>query len=398
MRVKDVKQLLAQTTTPLSEPEYGSSSECSSEAEASDSGQEPSILWAHNANLGAEDEGDDPEIEDLDNESLSPIAQEDESELPVINELTSSTSQKDIDEDSKITLTMKELLKLINGKKNVVGSKPKKFRVPNVHAIFNGEPTELETFITHVQLAHHEYTTGKAADEDNPGFIYKLVDYFKANSSVRIWFEAYAVGRREKNLKVSWSKLVKALREDYGIRDQEEEMIKKFFSVVQGTKSIQAYISELKSAALLAKSNITPSLLRIHFMDGLRNDIQAHVRLKAPKTVEQAQEYAMAYEENLRLSRRVKPKMAEPETHRLHAYVPENSIKMKRTGEKSRSYKKPLSIEQNKALIVLREMRKGKCFLCGSTGHLKGNCSASAMDRQKHHEKISELRKRINTE
>ena len=67
---------------------------------------------------------------------------------------------------------------------------------------------------------------------NNPTFINKLVDYFVKDSSVRHWFEAYAVKRREGNRKLSWVKLVAALRKDYGIVDQMEDHLLKFHNLI----------------------------------------------------------------------------------------------------------------------------------------------------------------------
>jgi hypothetical protein len=237
-----------------------------------------------------------------------------------------------------------------------------------------------------MQLAHSEYTTGQAADMDNPKFINKLVDYFTKGSSVRHWFEAYAIRRREQKLKLSWNKLVYALRQDYGIRDQLEEHLVRFHSLGQGSDNIQSYIAKKKTAALLVKEHVTPRVLLYSFLQGLRPDVAQHVRERVPNTVEEAQALAIAYEHIRRGNKRKQSGI-------MPTFPP------KRVANDATGIQKPLqNPDQRSALQELNELRRNRCFSCGGLGHRREQCKSSASVKETHRLKIKALQDRVDAQ
>jgi len=265
MRDGDVRHLFAYLAAP---PCSSTSSDTSLEHESSDEEENSnnhSVLWAHNALSSVEEElspvetNSDSDAEELnetpeavtspkrlliedDNSGDDDSSDEVESQANGMPDATGSletgnvTPAPDVVDYAPLSreelqlarMALRALGTYLTKAKPIKKQKKRKklpvFKVPSSgHAQFAGDPETLEPFIVHMQLAHSELTTGAAADKDNPKFINKLVDYFTKGSSVRHWFEAYAIRRRELKLKLSWNKLVAALREDYGIRDQMED-------------------------------------------------------------------------------------------------------------------------------------------------------------------------------
>jgi hypothetical protein len=444
MHDDDVRQLFAYVAAP---PSVASSSSQSEEYESSDDENDKSLMWTHNgssastdiispieeeassdgnnkslvriATLGPvrtsllldDDDDDDDEDDDDndDNEDIDDNVEAAEEVIPTTGGLSEAEvitpvpsvilgkndthgvplSKEELEFARSGLRILSEILIKMGRPKREKKDKLPKFKVPSNHVQFNGDPEQLEPFITHMQLAHSEYTTGPAADKDNPLFINKLVEYFVKESSVRHWFEAYAVKRREKRLKLSWSKLVLALRKDYGIQDLMEEHLTKFHNLTQGKDNIHAYIAKKKTAALLVKDHVTPLVLMYAFMQGLREDFATYVREKGPSTVEEAQAAAITYEG----LQRKKHKRAPHEN--ITSSIKRKNVSFAESG--GGNNKKLRTKAQQVALDELLELRRGKCFYCGSTAHQKNECNSTSMVKDAHFAKIKQLKARINT-
>jgi hypothetical protein len=407
MHDDDVKQLFAYMAAPPAEPSCSVSSD---ENDSSDEDEDPnnqSMVWAHNS-TSEQDVGSEPEDVGLTETvaALSPIKR------PIVDDDTSGSSSDESIEtgDDKMTCedvkfakmaikALKYLSSMIDKLKSPRQSNKRPvFKVPSHgHAQFSGDPETLESFIVHMQLAHSEFTTGAAASEDNPEFIFKLVDYFTHGSSVRQWFEAFAIRRRELKLKLSWDKLVKALRQDYGIRDQMEEHLNKFHAITQGKDTIQSYIAKKKTAALLVKEHITPLVLLFAFLQGLRIDVAEHVRGRLPKSVEEAQSLAITYEQIQRGNKRtaiINSKPINIKNDESKQLLNKRKVAVSRSSEQM--IKKVRTQDQQAAYEDLIELRRNKCFSCGANDHRKEGCTASAGAKDAHYAKVRTLRTKIN--
>lgn len=432
----DLKQLFAYVAAP---PSVASSSSQSEECESSDDENDKSLLWTHNgssasadiispieeeassdgnneslvriATLGPvrtsvirddddDDEDDDDKDDDNDNEDIDDNVEAAEEGIHDIQGVTPLSKEEIELARSGLRLLTEILIKTGKPKREKRDKLPK-FKVPSNHVQFNGDPEQLEPFITHMQLAHSEYTTGPAADKDNPLFINKLVEYFVKDSSVRQWFEAYAVKRREKRLKLSWNKLVLALRKDYGIQDLMEEHLTKFHNLTQGKDNIHAYIAKKKTAAILVKEHLTPLVLLYSFLQGLRPDVALHVRERNPTTVEEAQSAAITYEGLQRKHKKATSNNTSkiiPSSSVAASSIENHPVKRKQVSFAAESNGKRIRTkDQQTALDELMALRKGKCFDCGSGTHLKGSCTASNDIKGAHENKVKQLKSRINS-
>jgi hypothetical protein len=402
----DIKQLFAYMAAPPVKPSSSDSSVGNASSDEDEDPNNQSMVWAHNSTSEHDGESEPEDVELTETAALSPVRK------PIIDDDVSDGSSNESDETGDGTMTGEEVkfakmaikaLKYLSSMVDKLKSsrQPKRrpvFKVPSHgHAKFSGDPETLESFIVHMQLAHSEFTTGAAASEDNPEFIFKLVDYFTHGSSVRQWFEAFAIRRRELKLKLSWDKLVKALRQDYGIRDQMEEHLNKFHAITQGKDTIQSYIAKKKTAALLVKEHITPLVLLFAFLQGLRTDVAEHVRGRLPKSVEEAQSFAITYEQIQRGNKRtavISGKSINIKNDESKELLNKRKVAVSRSSE--RMIKKVRTQEQQAAYEDLIELRRNKCFSCGANDHRKEGCTASAGAKDAHYTKVKTLRTKIN--
>ena len=342
----------------------------SSPSKSSVCSQEESLLWAHNA------EGV---------EAISPI--EPEAEVNVMVEPPM------LNLGPTLSLAEVQALRMLLNKP---ARNPNEFKVPRDHPIYDGTPEKLDTFIREMKLFHGEYTTGDGASKDSTHFIQKLICYFTKGSAVRKWFENYAIERQEAGKVLSWELLVTHLRKDFGDKNNGGKLFNNFWNMTQGTDSIPAYIAKKKSAALLAKKNLTPELLLEGFVQGLRVDIEDYVRLRHPATVEKAQRIATDYELLLSNSKGSKKRVSF--TVESKELVPA-SIKAGKRQKENPSNTKRAKIdtpEKQAALAELRSLRNNKCFACGKSGHRNDKCVSSEADKEQHREKILGLKNRLN--
>ena len=270
-------------------------------------------------------------------------------------------------------------------------AKTTKFSVPRDHPIFSGSSNELEPFIMEMELLHDKET--KNGDDNNPSFITKLVPYFKSKSAVHTWFKMWASSRKKKGLRLSWNELVTSLREKYGAYEQPRKRFEEFFDLSQ-TSDIQSYIAAKAEAALLSPE-VNPKIELYGFLRGLREDYLNYVNLQCPKTLEAAQQSAIAYENSGSAN------TATPKKNRKVTFDPKPltkpSITSTPTSDRKRKSTSNLSRDGEQALMELREIRKkGMCYKCGQAKHRVNECKADELVIQAHQSKINELKTRIN--
>lgn len=264
-----------------------------------------------------------------------------------------------------------------------------KFKVPKEHPVFDGEPEKLELFIMDMQLSHEEWTMGRMGSKHNPSFIMKLLPYFKAKSSVALWFKMYASERRQKKKNLSWNQLVKDLRKDYGVFDRPEKLFETYWDLKQ-TGSVHDYIARKKAAALLAKDLLCEQLLLFGFIRGLKVNVETYVKLQKPQTLKEAQKYALVYE-NSNSNKNPSNKTSE------------NSGQLGGQGKSGSGQKRKrptsgdtMSDAQRTALSDLRALRKQGCFSCGKPDHKRDQCKSDNDTKSKHMFVVKSLKDKIN--
>jgi hypothetical protein len=359
----------------------------------SDNENNNSILWVHNnmSPIASEPDDlvDDPDTNGNINGSESSGSDTDEEEMES-NEISSDIQAPLTQDELKIFRQTMSRLPVPETNKHKTKKEPKTFKIPKKHPVFDGQPGELDSFIVEMNLLHGDYTTGVAASMNNVDFMRKLVEYFADGSDVREWFKMYVVERQRDKRTLSWALLVKNLRKDYGVFDDPEVLFEQFWSMEQGMGSIQAYIANKKRAAILSQKNLTTDLLKYGFIRGLRPDVNKHVRILQPGTVERAQQMAIAYEGSIH-----KPEMR---TKRR------NTMERKRPREHDPNRRKPLMmhavndarVRDNNALSELRRLRVDKCFVCGLSGHRRENCDSTQEIKEQHASVVANLKARIN--
>lgn len=252
-----------------------------------------------------------------------------------------------------------------------------RFKVPRDHPKFDGSRTMLEEFVLEMELSHSEYTSGNAARQHKPEFVNQLVSYFEKEA--RTWFRLYASRRNRAKLELTWEKLVRDLRKDFGGRHEAETRFNEFLALKQKS-DVNTYISRKTEAALLAEADLTPRTRLFGFLSGLRADVQEYVRLQCPKKLSEAEEMARAYE-NSQLNRKRKIS---------HGSGEEAMGLKKRRDEKGNEDRLPP--EKLKALVEIRALRKNRCFGCGQAGHRREECSADDRTKQHFQERIDKLK------
>lgn len=269
----------------------------------------------------------------------------------------------------------------------------KNFRVPKEHPIWGGEPDKLETFIVEMELTHARETSGKMADMDNPGFITKLIPYFKPETSARIWFKMYASRRARAGLKLTWKRLVRDLRESYGVFDQPDLQFEEYYEMMQNGDDVKTYIAKKCEAALMSE-DLTPRLLKFGFIRGLNVDIRNYVKLQKPATLEDAQRIAIDYANSIK--GKSNSKRASSESSKKSDSRKEIATSSSGTRKRSRKNDDQLSESQKTALEKLRTLRRDKCFNCGISGHRREACKTDQTQVKKHQELITGLKNKIN--
>lgn len=281
-----------------------------------------------------------------------------------------------------------KIIKLLEGKEK----KKKKitFKVPKEHPIFDGNPKNLELFVREMEFTHSEFTSGENAREDTTEFIKKLVPYFKTDSGVCAWFKMYASNRHQAGKKMSWKKLVRDLREQYGEHDHHRARFEDFYDMAQ-VDDINTYITKKKEAALLAPE-VTPRIHLFGFMRGLRDNIRSYVDLQRPDTVEEAEQWAKAFERSLTKKRKLAPIALEDIRDKETL-----TKKAKKLHPEKKVDKNKRSSEQENALQELRAIKhRGVCFACGNKGHRAGECNASSETQATFSDKVNKLKSILN--
>ena len=268
--------------------------------------------------------------------------------------------------------------------------KLKSFRIPKEHPKFSGKPADVDSFLQGMELAHAEFTNEEVKDLNARGFISKLVPYFEESSGAQSWFKRWASERTKDKKRLAWVDLVEGLRTRYSGYDQPRLRYDEYLEMKQ-TGDVNSYISLKSDAALQCSDCLTPKSKLFGFCRGLKQDIRTHVNLQRPKNLEEAEDYAMAFESSHDGTEKKKDKEAQKE----------KKSGTKRKGAESVSESGPakrrsaLSPDQRAALKELRELRKGKCFKCGGEGHERSKCSAPPQTAEAWRKKINSLKEKL---
>ena len=336
------------------------------------------------------DHSEEEQTFELSSESNEPDAEssgdeEGEAQEEVIEEANNGGLEERMNKMESNIAELKELVRdqmsMMRSWRAKEGVKPReKFKAPREHPKFDGKRESLEDFIMDMQMRHSDYTTGVSSTKHNPGFILQLGSYFEGNA--KTWFRLYATRRTKANHTLSWEKLTRDLRRDYGGKHEAETRFTDYFALKQ-KGDVNSYISEKTAAALLAEDDLTERAKLYGFLSGLKADVQDYVRLQCPKDIREAEDHARAYENNLK-NRKRKSETKPTET------------KGSPSGEPKKF--KDLSLEQKKALEELRSLRRNRCFGCGIVGHRRDECKANEETLSKHRTRIESLRAKIRGE
>ena len=171
------------------------------------------------------------------------------------------------------------------------------FRVPKDHPIFK-KPDEVEQFIMDMELFHQEYTDERMRDVRNPNFITKLIMYFDEDWGARSWLKLWAKETQARNLDLSWSSLKEALRNRYSGYDEPRLKFDAYIELHQ-QHEVKRYIAKKAEAAMHCKG-LSDEVKLFAFIRGLRKEVQGHVNLQRPQTLDEAQDAAITFENSRR--------------------------------------------------------------------------------------------------
>jgi len=281
----------------------------------------------------------------------------------------------------------------------------RKFTVEKDRPMFDGNPEELEDWITEMLLLHHDYTNREVQCHHQPEFITKMVSYFKEGSVARVWFRMYASQRIKMGFTLSWMCLVDDLRVQFAKAKQTDSYFAEYYNMVQDS-DVKTYIAH-KSELALRAVDLNDNLKLEGFIRGLRPRIKEYVMLQNPETLEKAQTQAIAFE-NSTLDMTPRKRYAsdargsrESKTKRVQF----KSTVMKMNASNVNGYKAPSPSAASSsgsssanALKELRGLRNNRCYVCGVHGHRKETCKATAEDKIKFQDKISKLKGLIKPE
>ena len=330
----------------------------------------------------------------------------------LLDEPDNASDESESDEDLKTKL--KELLNQMRRKRKKRGKdsgrdkKRPRFKVPKDHPMFSGRPEDLDQFIMKMELQYEEYTDSVQREAHLPHFICKLGGHFEKELGADWWFYTWARGKRKRNEPCTWLGLVEAMREQFGGVDQERLRFNEFIDLRQGAmESVTKYMSQ--KAKLALQCEVSDKIQLYGFIRGLRSDIQSYVNLQRPKSLDEAQKHALTFEASTTngQKRSTKPNNGESKnggqnsggsgtgsgTNNNKSSGTRNVVdKSNASKEKSRSDPKALTQRQKEALEEIRQLRKGKCFACGQTGHESRSCTAPQATKDSHQERISKLK------
>ena len=260
----------------------------------------------------------------------------------------------------------------------------KEFRVPGEHPVFSGKPDDVESFIVSMELAHRKETRKIG---DNPNFVSKLAPYFSPALGARSAFEIWAEAKSQAGESMTWAGVKDHLRDTYGQCDDRHKRYQEFHAVKQ-TGTVTEYITRRKRAAMLMGSDITENTRFCAFVAGLKPEIATYVRLQKAETLEEAQQFALAYETNGgKGNKREGPQ-------RKHQLEQSGSSSAGERTKRSRGRKK-LNDEQRAAATELKGLRQGACFRCGAKGHFSNKCQAEQGDVDRYRARVDALKAKI---
>jgi hypothetical protein len=170
--------------------------------------------------------------------------------------------------------------------------------------------------------------------------------------------ESWAFTLRQANEEcfADWSDFVDQMRATFSPPNSEYQYRSKFIACKQGSRTLQAYIEDLRAlAACLSKSNsLTEDMKVTVFMDGLsKSSARTQLFRVYPKTLEEAFQVALREEFSVRAASSAAAKQSDDmDISLIRAEL--NAVRMQ--------------------LNTQRDMSKVTCFRCGKPGHMKSMC------------------------
>jgi hypothetical protein len=167
---------------------------------------------------------------------------------------------------------------------------------------------------------------------------------------------AFTLRQADEECFADWSDFVDQVRATFSPPNSEYQYRSRFIACKQGTRTLQAYIEDLRAlAACLSKSSsLTEDMKVTVFMDGLsKSSARTQLFRVYPETLEEAFQVALREEFSVRAASSAAAKTSDDmDISLIRAEL--NAVRLQLSNQ--------------------RDMSKVTCFRCGKPGHMKSAC------------------------